>query len=238
MYRSNLKAMMILPRLPLPFDSLEELIESGISCYVVPATKLHNAILDADPDSQFGRFRSQIVVHNNQGRAIRDLIQGKHAAVAVHIALLNIIHSTYRNTATCPIYIASEAVQPEWNFFVYEKNSSLRVKVDMIIRRLREAGILERLFMEEQRDARYCLQGGASDPLVNKLRALEFKDYYGVLMVYCGGMMLAAMTLLMEVVRGVVNTTHGSSIIYPFVSVPPARVPWIGALPAAPAGLK
>lgn len=45
MYRSNLKAMMILPRLSLPFDTLEGLIESGIPCYIVPSTKFHNAIL-------------------------------------------------------------------------------------------------------------------------------------------------------------------------------------------------
>lgn len=45
MYRSNLKAMMILPRLRLPFDSLEELIESGITCYIVPDTITHKRIM-------------------------------------------------------------------------------------------------------------------------------------------------------------------------------------------------
>ncbi|KAK8395453.1 hypothetical protein O3P69_006245 [Scylla paramamosain] len=45
MYRSNLKAMMILPWLSLPFDSLEELIESSIICYIVPDTLLHKGIM-------------------------------------------------------------------------------------------------------------------------------------------------------------------------------------------------
>ncbi|KAK8393821.1 hypothetical protein O3P69_006857 [Scylla paramamosain] len=132
MYRSNLKAMMILPRLPLPFDSLEELIESGISCYVVSSTKFHNAILGADSDSQFGRLRGQLVVHNDLPRATRDLIQGKHAAIAAHFSLLNIVHSIFRNTGTCPLYFASETIQPEWNYFLYQKASSWRPKVDVM----------------------------------------------------------------------------------------------------------
>ncbi|XP_050690846.1 glutamate receptor ionotropic, kainate glr-3-like isoform X4 [Eriocheir sinensis] len=45
-YRSNLKAMLILPHLPLPFDTMEELIASGIPCFVVPDTVLHGNIME------------------------------------------------------------------------------------------------------------------------------------------------------------------------------------------------
>lgn len=44
-YRSNLKAMLILPRLQLPFNTLEELIASGIPCFVVPDTVLYGKIM-------------------------------------------------------------------------------------------------------------------------------------------------------------------------------------------------
>lgn len=44
-YRSNLKAMLILPRLPLPFNTLEELIVSGIPCFVLPNTVLYDSIM-------------------------------------------------------------------------------------------------------------------------------------------------------------------------------------------------
>ena len=43
-YRSNLKAMLIKPRLVLPFNNLMELTESGIPCFVVRGTLLHRNI--------------------------------------------------------------------------------------------------------------------------------------------------------------------------------------------------
>ena len=40
-YRSNLKAMLIIPKLELPFDTLEQLIESGIPVAVIKGTSTH-----------------------------------------------------------------------------------------------------------------------------------------------------------------------------------------------------
>lgn len=40
-YRSNLKAMLIIPKLKLPFDSMEELIESGLPTAVIQGTSVH-----------------------------------------------------------------------------------------------------------------------------------------------------------------------------------------------------
>lgn len=44
-YRSNLKAMLIIPKVVLPFDNLEELVESGIPIAVLQSTVLHQAIM-------------------------------------------------------------------------------------------------------------------------------------------------------------------------------------------------
>lgn len=44
-FRANLKAMLILPRLQLPFDSLEGLIQSRIPTYTPKATVFHKAVV-------------------------------------------------------------------------------------------------------------------------------------------------------------------------------------------------
>lgn len=44
-YRCNLKAMLILPRLFLPFNNLEELVDSKIPTFVSPGTVLHANLL-------------------------------------------------------------------------------------------------------------------------------------------------------------------------------------------------
>ncbi|XP_045121810.1 glutamate [NMDA] receptor subunit 1-like [Portunus trituberculatus] len=43
-YRSNLKAMLIKPRLILPFSNLEELVETRIPCFTFRGTLLHRNI--------------------------------------------------------------------------------------------------------------------------------------------------------------------------------------------------
>ena len=44
-YRSNLKAMLIIPKVNLPFDNLEELVEAGTPTMVIESSLLHRSIL-------------------------------------------------------------------------------------------------------------------------------------------------------------------------------------------------
>lgn len=44
-YRSNLKAMLILPRVRLPFDTLQELADSHIPLYSAPGNAAHQAVM-------------------------------------------------------------------------------------------------------------------------------------------------------------------------------------------------
>ncbi|MPC41931.1 hypothetical protein E2C01_035542 [Portunus trituberculatus] len=43
-YRSNLKAMLILPHLSLPFNSLDEFVQTDINCFVVESSVIHDTI--------------------------------------------------------------------------------------------------------------------------------------------------------------------------------------------------
>ncbi|XP_047497355.1 glutamate receptor-like [Penaeus chinensis] len=47
-YRSNLKAMLIMPRIALPFDSLKELSESDIVMYVTKGNYFHDYVMASD----------------------------------------------------------------------------------------------------------------------------------------------------------------------------------------------
>ncbi|MPC94995.1 hypothetical protein E2C01_090187 [Portunus trituberculatus] len=40
-YRSNLKAMIIIPKMRLPFNSMAELLETDIPCYVPRGSIIH-----------------------------------------------------------------------------------------------------------------------------------------------------------------------------------------------------
>ncbi|KAK8392790.1 hypothetical protein O3P69_014907 [Scylla paramamosain] len=49
-YRSNLKALLIIPKLELPFDSMEDLIKSGITTAVLDGTSVHRDVMDSEKE--------------------------------------------------------------------------------------------------------------------------------------------------------------------------------------------
>lgn len=76
---------------------------------------------EADPGSQFGRLRPQLLTHSDFAAATRELIQGKHAAIATHFALLNIVHNLFRKVSTwCVEFIVFIVVG--YVFFIQSKS--------------------------------------------------------------------------------------------------------------------
>ncbi|XP_045122605.1 glutamate receptor ionotropic, delta-1-like [Portunus trituberculatus] len=186
-YRSNLKAMLIKPRLVLPFSNLMELTESGIPCFVVRGTLLHRNIQGAEVGSAVWRLNNRLILHSDVPRAVRDMSAGKHAIFTTHLGLLSVIHTSFVQTNTCSIYMTMDSYfGPRCLSIVFRKGSPLRHQVNPIVVKLRESGILEHLFMKYVIHASTCLR---SDPanVENILRPLEIGDMYGVCFVYVGG---------------------------------------------------
>lgn len=55
-YRSNLKAMLIIPKVDLPFDSLDELANSDISTGVFKGSAIHYQIMVSQGSVRAGVF--------------------------------------------------------------------------------------------------------------------------------------------------------------------------------------
>ncbi|XP_063868251.1 glutamate [NMDA] receptor subunit 1-like [Scylla paramamosain] len=199
-YRSNLKAMLIKPRLVLPFTNLMELTKSGIPCFVVRGTVLHSNIQGAEVGSAVWQLNNRLILHSDVALAVKDMSAGKHAIFTTHLGLLSVIHTSFVQTKTCSIYMTSDSYfGPKCLSIVFRKGSPLRQHVNPIIVKLRESGILEHLLMKYVVYASTCLH---SDPasVEDILRPLEIGDMYGVCFVYVGGMMVASLTLLAELV--------------------------------------
>ncbi|XP_063841094.1 glutamate receptor ionotropic, kainate glr-3-like [Scylla paramamosain] len=94
-YRSNLKAMLIAPKLRLPFDSMEELLETNIPCLVLEGTMMHRLYLNAAPGSLLHRVRKQALVHGDIYRATFDLKDKKYAVIGSGLGADNAIDLLY-----------------------------------------------------------------------------------------------------------------------------------------------
>ncbi|ROT72278.1 Variant Ionotropic Glutamate Receptor [Penaeus vannamei] len=186
-YRSNLKAMLILPKLRLPFDSMEELLEANIPTYVADGTMLHQEMMEAPPNSLLGRLRSQSVSYLDLPRAIRELMVGRHATFAGRLVGQSVIHRIFEQTNSCPLYTAKKTFWGGTSVAIaFRKGFPLKPKIDKVLRRLMEFGIPEHLHQTQIRHVRKCQKDDFTRPS-DTLRPLDLGDFYGVFTVYAGG---------------------------------------------------
>ncbi|KAK4297641.1 hypothetical protein Pmani_029960 [Petrolisthes manimaculis] len=183
-YRCNLKAMLILPRLFLPFNNLEELVESEIPTFVSPGTVLHANLLSSPEGSTLHDLTRQLVTHRDSWRIPIDLMAGKYTVFASHHAILSMIHSYYGQTKECPAYLADTVLFTSGISLTFPKGSTLRPLVNSVIQRLKEAGILDHILRDEVINAFECLKSQSTKGV---LRPLQLGDFYGVFCVYAAG---------------------------------------------------
>ncbi|XP_068236124.1 glutamate [NMDA] receptor subunit 1-like [Palaemon carinicauda] len=202
-YRSNLKAMLIMPRLRLPFNNIEELVNSRIPTFVMKGSMLNQAMESSSEGSPLYMLKQQAVFHNDIIRLSADLTQGKMAAFLGKRALVYLLHQRYSTRGFCDVYVARETVFGGTSLSLgFPYGSSLKLKVDPIIRGLKEAGILEKLYSQGTRNASFCLGSSLNEPLV-QLRALSLVDFYGILSFYTAGIVISLIAFFVEVLGGV-----------------------------------
>ncbi|XP_042237062.1 glutamate receptor ionotropic, delta-2-like isoform X2 [Homarus americanus] len=197
-YRSNLKAMLIMPRVTIPFDSLQDLVTTDLPVWVATQSVLHNFAMQAEPNTDLGRLNSMfnsVHGHSNVTWGVNGFVTGKHVLAAPRTALLEIIHSAFSKMGMCSTYLMSESFLRTTIGLIYPKGSTLRPKIDPLIVRLREGGILDYIYHQAVINSSKCLKPLSSIP--DTSRALDLGDFYGVF-VYGGGMMLGCVAFLLE----------------------------------------
>ncbi|XP_069160796.1 glutamate receptor ionotropic, kainate glr-3-like [Procambarus clarkii] len=201
-YRSNLMAMLILPRIRLPFDNIEELAASHIPLFVAENNAIHQVIMENDVSTKMGSLKKQMVT--------MDLITATKANIAGHLAVaatrnVALFYLNYykTNLGDCVIYVMSERILGASPIVLQmPKGSPFKKKINRAIRSLREMGILDYLMMRSLPYAAFCSKPFKSSEAASSQdsRALELADFYGVFAVYAVGLLLASLAFLIEVI--------------------------------------
>ncbi|XP_071520869.1 glutamate receptor ionotropic, kainate 5-like [Panulirus ornatus] len=198
-YRSNLKAMLILPRLHLPFNNIEELAESGISLYTGTANVISVAISEASPGSQLHRLQKQRRPDTGIADSLSRFNRGLDAAFVSRLLIYFVIHTNFAAKRECKHYIARESYFGATSLsLAFPKRSQLKEKVDPVLRNLKEFGIPDHMLKRALRNTEKCMGPKSFTRTNNDLRPLELVDFYGIFSVYAGGMFLATGIFLFE----------------------------------------
>ncbi|XP_063843794.1 glutamate receptor ionotropic, delta-1-like isoform X1 [Scylla paramamosain] len=206
-YRSNLKAMLISPKLRLPFDSLEEFLQTDIPALVLEGSMMHRLYLAAPPGSVLYRLRKHAVEpHHDSVRALFDITKGLYAVVSSGLGGDNAINYFYSLTKTCPLYFARRPIFSGTTLSIgYTKGFVHRAQIDTILQQLRDAGILSHLYNHALSNFTKCTRYASVSDTGDVRRALDLGDFFGVFCVYGGGLLTAAVVLMCEMIASLAS---------------------------------
>ncbi|XP_037800570.1 uncharacterized protein LOC119595521 [Penaeus monodon] len=94
-YRGNLKAMLILPKVELPFNSLKELADSDVPVWSPGSHIAFQMIMAAPPDSTYGLIAKRSYAHLRVEEGIRKVYEGKQAIICLLLAALDSMDKTF-----------------------------------------------------------------------------------------------------------------------------------------------
>ncbi|XP_050707404.1 glutamate receptor 4-like isoform X3 [Eriocheir sinensis] len=209
-YSSNLKAMLITPRVQLPFDNLEELDKSQYPLYLIETSATHTAISAAADDSPLGRLKDQVVTMQDELEIARLFYAGNRMSIAgLSISFRHFMNHAFSRNGFCTEYVmqGDRLMEGLSQALGFPKGSRLRPRVDDVILRLREAGIINYLLYRAMPNSSLCLGPIDQAPSSNKLRAQTLQDFYGVFFIFIGGNFLAAVAFAAEMLTRRRNNT-------------------------------
>ncbi|XP_068250872.1 uncharacterized protein [Palaemon carinicauda] len=207
-YKSNLKAMLILPNINLPFDNLQELAESNLPICTNPGSMFHQGIVNSPDNTSLGRIKHQLVEKGRRHERVEcsevGYWTGVYVAIGPLTAMSQLMHWSFSTTGRCQTYLMSEKFFKTTALgFLFPKGSSLKTKVDPVIMRLRESGILTHIYENGIINATECLKPPTlAMPASTDLRSMKIKDFYGIFMVYFIGVMMSALVFFLELSCG------------------------------------
>ncbi|XP_037787617.1 glutamate receptor-like [Penaeus monodon] len=198
-YRSNLKAMLILPKVAVPFDTFEEFAEVDLPGLILRGSIIDAATKFAEPNSTLGKIRMKSDTDHDVARSLLKVFKGEVAGIASVSGITAINHYDFTTNGYCQLAITRSGIFSTSIALGFPKGSPLKPKIDFVIRGLKEFGILQHLFEREIPNGTICLKPPASTSSSSvELRPLELGDFYGIFSLYSGGMAIATLVFVME----------------------------------------
>ncbi|XP_064105795.1 uncharacterized protein LOC135215223 [Macrobrachium nipponense] len=201
-YKSNLKAMLIIPKVNIPFNNLEELVnQNDVPFILMGGSLVHTTFMEAEQGTLFARaYEKSSGVTWTYNEGLRKILQEKFAIIVDYTTIMNILHSFFSKTTQCPLWLTKEGIMSYMLSVSFPKHSSLKDRFDPVIIRLREGGILDLLLKKQTTNATYCLLPPGSEAPENN--ALQVRDMYGVFSLFLLGVGLSLIAFLGELIVG------------------------------------
>ncbi|XP_071548145.1 glutamate receptor ionotropic, kainate 5-like [Panulirus ornatus] len=210
-YKGNLKAMLIVPKVDIPFDNLEDLAQQREFPWLIAKGSLVHSFFQAAYQENPSSIMGQLWTHKASLLTTPSVVISK--ALAGNAGLYNRYTSIYRiskdfsQQGRCRFAVSRGGYMPVSYSMGFPKGSTLKPTVDKLINRLKEFGILEKFLSEGIGNATLCLtpKGGKQ---YTALRTLVVEDFMGIFSLYAAGMAIGVIMFLAELVHHRITLEH------------------------------
>ncbi|XP_076031165.1 glutamate receptor ionotropic, kainate glr-3-like [Oratosquilla oratoria] len=203
-YKSNLKAMLILPKITIPFDTVEELVEQdSIEYYILGSTVIHQVLRDAPPGSLYRRAydKKKGILSGSLTPIAFTLLEEKAAFMTNTLVIKSLMEMAFVKEKDCSQATTREGyLKLFMGVILLPKGSPLVDEVNRVVQAVFEGGLMAWWEDQALRRGSICFNTLATDRKVD-LRPLSLEDMYGIFLLYAAGMILAAIVLAFEVIN-------------------------------------
>ncbi|XP_068211816.1 probable glutamate receptor [Palaemon carinicauda] len=198
-YVGVLTSILVVPRVPFPVDSLEDLVSYGkIPWALERGTALHQLFLQATEGIYKEIFEKKSYMVYGCYETKERIKTERIAVLCDALTMRKAIHDDFSSTGQCNFHIARKPIFGVSIAYVFPKKSRLTGEFNKWLTNLDESGIVLRSVLKETSNATHCESSlkrrGPSSPI------LGFMDLAGMFLLCIGGLLLSTVVLVAEVI--------------------------------------
>ncbi|XP_071548115.1 glutamate receptor-like [Panulirus ornatus] len=188
-YSGILTAMLTIPRVIIPIDSLEDLVsQSDLPWRIEANAMIYQYFQEAKGGLKQRVFRDSAGTFQDCWAARGSIANGDFAAICDRMTMKTAMSWDFSTTGRCHLYISRENVYSNAILSVaFKINSTYRARADQIIHTVREAGMVDKWIQEQVTNTSQCLRPPNSDRREG-ISPLNFEAFSGPLLLLMGGM--------------------------------------------------
>ncbi|XP_045134684.1 uncharacterized protein LOC123518120 [Portunus trituberculatus] len=199
-YSGILTAMLTVPRVTIPIDSLRDLVSQSWMPWRLESGSWMLQYFRESPEGV-----SRDVYEGYEGTIVdcwaarEPIARGLYAGICDHTTMKKAMSWDFSTTGSCHLYIAHEVVFSFNLAVAFRTKSSYREAANYWIMKLKEAGVIDMWLKNEIVNTSQCLKSPSTDRPSSQIFALDLDSYIGSFLVLVTGMLLALLSFMMEI---------------------------------------
>ncbi|XP_050692921.1 glutamate receptor-like [Eriocheir sinensis] len=198
-YGGILTAMLTVPRVTIPIDSLEDLAaQDDLPWKMEKSSMTYQYFSEAKDGVRKKVFDGLAGTIIDCWKSRHDVVSGQFAAICDRTTMKKVMSWDFSTTGKCHTYISTENVFSNIQIaMAFQTNSTYREGANQIIRSFKQAGILDMWLGAEITNVSQCLRSPTTDRSEG-LSPLNTGDLAGSFLLLAGGLAAAAAAFLLE----------------------------------------